>query len=126
MAEPNSDIRAIYKRYLQSLAVEVDSVENGKECLKKAIDMPDKCQSYDVIIIDSHLKDSSGAHIAKKILEEKPDQQIVFTTTSDAASISSELKAFSFDNDRYPILQKPFIFSQLLSVIKPAKFKINN
>ena len=36
------------------------------------------------------------------------------------------MKAYSLDTDKYPIFQKPFMFSQLLSVIKPAKSKVNN
>lgn len=121
VAEPESDIRAIYSRYLQSLAVSVDAVESGRECLEKAILMPEKRGSYDLIIIDSHIKDASGLHISRKILEENPDQQIAFTTTWDIRAMRSELAAYSFDDGRYPVIQKPFRFSQLLSVISLRK-----
>jgi len=121
IAEPNADIRAIYMRYLQRLAVDVDLVENGKGCLEKAIVLPGKHRSYDLLIIDSHIKDSSGFHIARKILEERPDQYIIFTTTWNIDAIRSDLKAHSFDESKYPVLQKPFGFSELIALIKPAK-----
>jgi hypothetical protein len=57
------------------------------------------------------VKDAGGFDIAKKILEVNPDQQIIFTTTSDLSPISSGFKAHSLDIDKYPVLQKPFLFS---------------
>ena len=127
IAEPDSDIRTIYTRNLKSsLPVHVDTAQTGKECLEKSIFMPESRVSYDLIILDSHLKDSSGLHVAKKIIEENPDQQIVFTSTWDKDTMQSKLRAHSLDPEKYPILQKPFVFSQLLSVIKPAKIQINN
>ena len=67
---------------------------------------------------------ASGILAAKKILEEKPDQQIVFTSTWDSVTFSDKLKAFSLDPAKFTLLQKPFQFSELLSVIRPPKFSI--
>lgn len=119
IAEPDYDIRTIYARNLQSLPVQVDTVQTGKECLEKCILTPETGVFYDLIIVDSHLKEDSGLHVAKKIIEDNPDQLIVFTSTWDRDTMQSKLKAHSLDAEKYPILQKPFVFSQLLSVISP-------
>ena len=125
VAEPNEDIRIVYSRYLQSLPIEVITVTSGQECLEKAL-MSGKDEGYDMIIIDTHMKDVNGLQLARKILEEKPLQGIAFTTTWNLDTIRSDLEAYSLGVDKYPVLQKPFVFSKLLEIIKPAKFKINN
>ncbi|MGI0019733.1 MAG: response regulator [Nitrososphaera sp.] len=122
LAESEADIRTIYRDCLKSLPVELVIVKGADECLEQVL-MRDKRDFYDIIIIDTHVKDASGFDIAKKILQVNPDQQIIFTTTSDLDPISSGFKAHSLDIDKYPILQKPFLFSQLLGLIKPAKSK---
>jgi CheY-like chemotaxis protein len=117
VAEPEPDIQALYKRHFQSLPVETVLVENGKECLEQALILGD----FDVVIIDTHLNDLGGIEIAKKILEEKPTQNIVLTTTHDPDSIQAHLKSESLDANAADVLVKPFRFSQLLSVINPAQ-----
>lgn len=126
IAEDDSDIRTMYSRSLKTLPVQVDTVQTGKEFLEKFISTPEKRVPYDLIIVDSHLRDCSGLYVTKKILEANPDQQFAFTTTWDRDALRSEMKAYSLDTDKYPIFQKPFMFSQLLSVIKPSKSKVNN
>lgn len=125
VVEPDPDIRVVYSRYLQSLPVDVHSVTGGWECLEKVL-TPGNHEGYDMIIIDTHIKDANGLHIARKILEEKPLQNIAFTTTWDLDTFRSDLEGYSFDAEKYPILRKPFMFSQLLAIIKPAKFKVDN
>lgn len=124
LAESEADIRTIYSDYLKSLPVELVTVTGASECLQLV--RGDKPDFYDVIIIDTHVKDASGLDIAKKILRENPDQQIIFTTTSDLDPIRSGFQEHSLDADKYPILQKPFLFSQLLGLIKPAKSRIGH
>ena len=124
VAESDADLRSIYKQYLKSLPIDIVAVKAGKECLEEAV-MHDGRGQYDVIIIDTHMKDTSGLQVAKKILEEKPDQQIVFTTTWEIDAIRSDMQAHSLDINKCAVLQKPFMFSQLLRLIKPAKSKLN-
>ena len=122
LAESEADIRTIYRDCLKSLPVELVLTKGTGECLEHVL-MSDRRDSYDLIIIDTHVKDAGGFDIAKKILKVNPEQQIIFTTTSDLGPISSGFKAHSLDIDKYPVLQKPFLFSQLLGLIKPAKSK---
>ena len=124
IVEPERDICTMYMRYLRSLPVEVDTATGGKECLERLA--ASDSGLYDIIILDTHLKDASGFHIARKIVDDNPDQQIVFTTTWDLNTISSDIRAHALQPEKYPVLQKPFVFSQMLGYIKPAKAKIEN
>jgi CheY-like chemotaxis protein len=120
VAESDPDMRLLYKRYLDLAGIDLVAVRDAKDCLEKAV-MPNNDNKFDLIIIDSHIKDFNGLHVAKKILEEKPEQAIVFTTTWSRESISSELRLHSLDPINCSVLEKPFSFTQLLSLIKPAK-----
>lgn len=117
VAEPEPDIQTLYKRHFQTLPVDTVLVENGKECLEQALILG----GFDVVIIDTHLNDLGGIETARKILEEKPTQNIVLTTTQDPDSIQAHLKSESLDANAAHVLVKPFRFSQLLSVLKPAQ-----
>jgi CheY-like chemotaxis protein len=125
LAESEADIRTIYRDFLKSLPVELFMVVGAGECLAQVL-MRDERDFYDLVIIDIHVKDARGYDTAKRIIQENPDQQIIFTTTSDLDSIRADFKAHSLDIDKYPILQKPFVFSQLLGLIRPAKSKRDN
>lgn len=100
-------------------------MDGGRECLEKVL-LAANGRSYDMIIIDTHVKDANGLHIAKKILEEKPLQEIVFTTTWDIETLRSDFSGYSIDMKKYPVIRKPFTFSHLLEHIKPAKYKIGS
>ena len=124
--EPDADTRLVYRRYLRSLPIELVTLDDGIEWLEKTImvgNNNNRQQDYDLIIIDAQVKDNGGGgiHIAKEILKKKPYQQIIFTTTSDIHEIGSELESHLLETDnKYSILQKPFRFSQLLALIRPA------
>ena len=38
-------------------------------------------QSYHVIVLDTHIEDIPVTRVAKKIIDKKPDQQIIFAAT---------------------------------------------
>ena len=124
IVEPEPDIRAVYRGYFKSLPVELVMIENGLDCLEKTIMSGPNRQEYDLIIMDTHIKDTSALRIAKKILEERPDQQIVFTSTWNISTFESELESHSLDPANYKVVQKPFQFSHLLQHIRPGKFRL--
>lgn len=79
------------------------------------------CKSYfDVIIIDINFRSHKGIEIAKKILEKFPLQKIIFTTTLDYNTISKDLSNIECLHS-ITILRKPFKFSELLTIVSPAK-----
>lgn len=116
VAEPEQDMQTVYKWYLGSQAIEVVAVGTGSECYERAAG-----ERFDLVIIDTHLKDAEGHEIAGRILREKPAQKIVFTTTHDQNYLRSRLEDLP-GGASHRIMVKPFDFSQLTSLM-PAKSK---
>lgn len=115
IAEPEQDIQTIYRLYLDSLGVETTIVSSANKCLESVFNTAES-KNFDLIILDTHLKDISGIEVAGKIKQRLPDQRIIITSTT-ASLDDTERIGITKDN----ILQKPFGFSKLLGLIKPKK-----
>ena len=121
IAEPESDLRYVYREYLNGLGLEVEMVENGSKCIKYLLDSKDKGEEeedFDMVILDSHLPDINGIEVIKQIRKKIPNQRIVFTTTHPLSKINTVVSPFGIETE--DILVKPFNFRQLLSTIKPS------
>ena len=120
IAEPEPDMHCLYKEYLneylKGLGLEVLVVENGSKCIEYLVDSNDK-GGFDMVILDSHLRDINGMEVIKHIRKKIPNQKIVFTTTYSLNQISSIMDSFGID--KRDILLKPFYFTKLLSIINP-------
>ncbi len=116
VAESEPDLQILYTDYFDSIGIDATVVDSGLNCL----DYIRRHKVFDMIILDTHLSDSAGIEIAKKIREINPIQRIVLTTTYAREQISDDLDLTGIE--RKDILQKPFMFSQLLSIVRPAKF----
>ncbi len=94
-------------------------VENGSKCIEYLLDSKDKDieEGFDMVILDSHLRDINGIEVIEQIRKEIPNQRIVFTTTHPLSKINTVVNSFGIDQD--DILVKPFSFRKLLSTIKP-------
>jgi len=112
LTEPNTDMRMLYRRYLDALGLEVAIAESGSECLKSVFNGGDA--GFDLIILDSHLSDMPGLQVARRIKEMLPDQKIVITTTSDLEDTSRNRIGIE------EVMTKPFSFSKLLALIRPS------
>lgn len=119
IAEPESDLRYVYKEYLNGLGLNIEIVENGSKCIEYLLDSKDKVEEecFDMVILDSHLRDINGIEVIEQIRKEIPNQRIVFTTTHPLSKINTMVNSFGIDQD--DILVKPFSFRKLLSTIKP-------
>jgi CheY-like chemotaxis protein len=123
IAEPESDLRYVYREYLNGLGLNIQIVENGSKCIEYLLDSKDTGEAkeeegFDMVILDSHLPDINGIEVIKQIREEMPNQRIVFTTTHPLSKINTMVRPFGIETD--DILVKPFNFRQLLSTIKPS------
>jgi CheY-like chemotaxis protein len=122
IAEPEPDIRYLYREYLDGLGLEVEIVENGSKCIEYLLDSKDKDkrkeEEFDMVILDSHLPDTNGVEVIKTIRKKMPYQRIVFTTTHPLSKINTVVSPFGIEKD--DILVKPFNFTELLSTIKPS------
>ena len=120
IAEPESDLRYVYREYLNGLGLNIEIVENGSKCIEYLLDSKDKDieeEGFDMVILDSHLRDINGIEVIEQIRKEIPNQRIVFTTTHPLSKINTVVNSFGIDQD--DILIKPFSFRKLLSTIKP-------
>mgnify|MGYP003575013755 FL=1 len=117
ITESNVDMQNLYSDYLGSLGIFVQIIENGKQLLEFIENT--RNFNYELIILDTHLSDMDGVDVAKKIHDKKPEQRIVLTTTFDCNRISKMVKGLGIQHE--DILQKPFLFSNLLSVINAKR-----
>jgi CheY-like chemotaxis protein len=117
IAEPEPDLRYLYREYLNGLGLEVEIVENGSKCIEYLLDSKDK-GNFDMVILDSHLRDIKGVEVIKTIREEMPNQRIVFTTTQSSNEIRNTIDSLQIYKE--DVLLKPFTFTKLLSTIKPS------
>jgi CheY-like chemotaxis protein len=81
--------------------------------------------NFDVIILDVHSGNFRGVEIAKQILKVIPKQRIIITTTHDPGLLKSKLEEEKIFSSSLTVLQKPFKFTELLSVISPARGKFD-
>jgi len=119
IAEPNSDIQFLYslftKEYRFSIS-DMNIVENGNKCLEILHSSTENNNDYDLIIIDTHLRDISGFEVARKIRDKLPHKRIILTTTYSLENISDIIDSIGIK--REDVILKPFTFLELISVIE--------
>ena len=123
IAEPDPDLRRLYGIYLRQMGYnDIVITDNGKKCLAEALKIAHS-QSYHVIVLDSHLNDIPVTQVAKKIIDSKPDQQIIFTTTLISDNLNLPFSSNGHSNITETILTKPFRLSSLSSAIDKSIVK---
>jgi CheY-like chemotaxis protein len=124
IAEPDPDLRHLYSIYLRQVGYKgIVITDSGRKCLAEALKTAHS-QSYHVIVLDTHLKDIPVTQVAKKIIDRKADQQIIFTTTltSDNRNVPFIPNGRSSIEEE-TILTKPFKLSSLSSAIDKSILK---
>ena len=115
-----SSLNPTYKYSIQitliPIGIDATVVDSGLNCL----DYIRRHKVFDMIILDTHLSDSAGIEIAKKIHETNPIQRIVLTTTYARQQIRDGLAMTGIVME--DILQKPFMLSELFSIVRPGIF----
>ena len=77
VAEPEADLRDLYSDYLGMSGADFMVTEGGSDCLSDY-----KENEFDIVILDTHLRDKSALTIVKEICAIGPDQNIEVTTTN--------------------------------------------
>ena len=74
VAEPESDLRYVYREDLNGLGLNIEIVENGSKCIEYLLDSKDKVEEegFDMVILDSHLRDINGIEVIEQIRKEIP------------------------------------------------------
>jgi CheY-like chemotaxis protein len=127
IAEPEPDIQFLYslftKQYGFSIS-DVNMVENGNKCLEIIFsDTNDNNNNYDVIILDTHLRDISGFEVARKIRNRLPHKRIILTTTYSLDKISNTIDSIGIKS--HDVILKPFSYSDLVSILKEPGMSYN-
>jgi len=127
IAEPEPDIQFLYslfaKQYGFSIS-DVSIVENGNKCLEILLsDTDDNNTDYDIIILDTHLRDISGFEVARKIRDRLPQKRIILTTTNPLANISNIVNSIGIKSQ--DVLLKPFSYYDLVSILKEPGMSYN-
>jgi two-component system OmpR family response regulator len=126
VAEPEPDIQQIYSIWLNSMGFEeVVITDSGKKCLDEILKIADITKNenntkvFDLIILDTHIKDIPCIQVAKEIFSRKPDQRIIFTTTMPSNIVRQDIHSIGIKNNdnNNEILTKPFRLSDLSSLI---------
>jgi CheY-like chemotaxis protein len=133
IAEPEPDIQFLYslfaKQYGFSIS-DVDIVENGNKCLEILLsdtndnNNNDNDNDYDIIILDTHLHDISGFEVARKIRDRLPHKKIILTTTNPLDNIRNMIDSIGIKSQ--DVILKPFIFSELFSILKEPGMSYNS
>jgi two-component system, OmpR family, response regulator len=128
IAEPEPDIQYLYslftKQYGFSIS-DVNIVENGNKCLEIVFSNKDdnNDNDYDIIILDTHLRDISGFEVARKIRDRLPHKRIILTTTYSLYSISNIIDSIGIKSE--DVLLKPFSYSDIVSILKEPGMSYN-
>ncbi len=124
IAEDEDDIAQQYKMVLEELGHEVERAKDGEECLKIFHDTleknsKDRSNPYDVILMDYLMPNKDGIEAAKVILEECPEQRIIFVT-GHGPKLLSGLNDFEKPIE---ILVKPVPLTALIAKIENRRQK---
>jgi DNA-binding response OmpR family regulator len=94
-------------------------VENGNKCLEYLFSNAKENNNdddYDIIIVDTHLRDISGFEVVRKIHDRLPHKKIILTTTNSLNNIINLLDSIGIKSEN--VILKPFSFSDLSSILK--------
>ena len=129
IVEPEPDIQYLYslftKQYGFSIS-DVNIVENGNKCLEyifSNIDDNNNDNDYDIIILDTHLRDISGFEVARKIRGRLPHKKIILTTTNPLNNIIDIIDSIGIKHE--DVILKPFSFSELFSILTEPRVLSN-
>lgn len=106
--EDDLSIAEVEKDYLELHDFEIDISVNGKEGLKRALEIP-----YDLIVLDLMLPDINGFEICKRIREDKEVPIIIVSARSDDID---KIRGLGLGSDDY--MTKPFSPNELVARVK--------
>lgn len=120
IVEPEPDIQYIYSLVTKQHGFEesdINIVNDGTKCLDVIFSAKDDNNNdYDLIIIDTHLRDISGLEVARKIRDILPHKRIILTTTNSLANISNMINSIGIKPE--DVVLKPFNFADLIALIE--------
>ena len=116
IAESETELVSLFETYLSSLGMKTEIAKSGEQALECFFDSEKKERLYDAIMVDTHLHNTSGLDIAKRIHLEKPDQKLVLVTTTPKEYLPKECLNTAGIEDK-DILTMPFKLSKLATIL---------
>jgi len=120
IVEPEPDIQYLYSLVTKQHGFEesdINIVKDGTKCLEVIFSAKDDNNNdYDLIIIDTHLRDISGLEVARKIRDILPHKRIILTTTYSLDNISNIINSIGIKPE--DVVRKPFNFADLIALIE--------
>lgn len=125
IAEDNKDIADYYKIMLTKRGHHVTVTNNGEECIRRyrgELNSGNLKNSFpfDLVIVDQSMPLKDGATLVGEILDERPNQRIIFAT----AHKDDVLKNFEKIRKGVEIFEKPFHLKNLIEAIESKVHKI--
>ena len=118
VAESNSEILSMLTLFLNSLGYDYDVVSSGDKVLQYFNDnKSSKKKKYDVVLLDTHLDNTSGLIVANKIRKMNLHQRIMIMSTTPKELLPYELLKSAKVHEA-DIFTKPFRLSELLCSIE--------
>jgi CheY-like chemotaxis protein len=114
VAEAEPDIQKLYNSFLRGWSVDI--ADSGEKCIDLLFGTEAGKHAHDMVVIDSHLGGIGAIGCIKRIQRSIPNQHLVVTSTSPAR-FKEEAAQAGINLNRIHILEKPFRFTQFLSLI---------
>ncbi len=119
VAEDNEFTSSQYNRILEKEGHKVTITKDGEECLQRFKEEKKKNDKkslgpFDVVVLDQSMPKKSGKQVADEILENTPNQRIIFASAYALGSENDTTESFK---DNVEFLQKPFSLTKLVRQI---------
>jgi len=109
LVEDTPEIQALVKAYLEDYGVEIDTADNGKEGVEKAL-----ANKYDLIFMDIQMPVMNGKEAIKALRAAKYHKPVVALTADALKHTTDEFIDLGFTET----LTKPIVINKLMAVVQ--------
>jgi CheY-like chemotaxis protein len=112
IVDDEEDVRGLFKEVLQNAGFEVETADDGKECLQKLRKSP-----VDLVLMDMFMPGSSGRETFERILNDAKlkNTKVAFLTVAD---LETKGKSELMDMGAVGYLNKPIKNEELVRRVK--------
>ena len=117
VVDDEQDILEIVRKYLQKWNFKVDAFSNPFMAFEQFKSRPDY---YRLLLTDIRMPGMTGAELASKIIDLKPEINVVLMTAFETDNVALPVNALGSTNiiKRQDILKKPFRLEQVCQAVK--------
>ncbi len=121
-AEDHDDLRNNTREILKNFFLEVDSVKNGEEAIKKYKEFyQNNSKHYDIVLSDIQMPRINGVELVENIYNINPDQIVVILSAYDETKYLLPLINLGIEQ----FIKKPIDYQDLLKVLFNASKKLS-